>query len=98
MGWPKIPTSIISFQEICVAVDDRCNNSLMWWIVAAVGWELWKSRNGLVFSNIIVIKSPKQVAYKAYGFLKQWIKLSKTEDRNKMEATLLKMEERLSTW
>lgn len=98
LGWPKIPTSIISFQEICVAVDDRCNNSLMWRIVAAVGWELWKSRNGLVFSNIIVIKSPKQVTYKAYGFLKQWIKLSKTEDRNKMEATLLKMEERLSTW
>lgn len=53
MGWPKIWISIISVKEICVAVDDRCNNSLMWWIVAAVGWEMWKSRNDLVFSNII---------------------------------------------
>jgi len=41
----------------------------MWWIVAAVGWALWKFRNDLVFSNIID-KSPKQVAYRAYGFLK----------------------------
>jgi len=41
----------------------------MWWIVAAVGWALWKSRNDLVFSNIID-KSSKLVAYRAYGFLK----------------------------
>ena len=37
--------------------------------MAAVGWSLWKIRNDLVFSNI-AIKSPKQVAYKALGFLK----------------------------
>ena len=69
----------------------------MWWIIAAVGWALWKSRNDLVFSNIIA-KSPEQVASRFFGFLKQWLKLSKEDARRKMEATLVKMEEGLSTW
>jgi len=56
---------------------------LMWLVMAAVGWSLWKTRNDLVFSNI-VIKSPKQVAYKTLGFLKQWIKIAK-EDVAKKE-------------
>lgn len=43
----------------------------------AVGWVLWKIRNDLVFSNII-IKSPKQVAYRIIGFLNQWTKMEKT--------------------
>lgn len=34
----------------------------LWWVMAAMGWALWKTRNGLVFSNV-VIKTPKQVAY-----------------------------------
>ena len=69
----------------------------MWRIIAAVGWALWKSRNDLVFSNIID-KSPKQVAYRVFGFLKQWLKLSKEDARSKMEAMLMKMKEGLPTW
>jgi len=48
----------------------------MWWIIAAVGWALWKSRNDLVFSNIIA-KSPEQVASRFFGFLKQWLKFDR---------------------
>jgi hypothetical protein len=56
---------------------------LIWWVMAAVEWSLLKTRYDLVFSNI-VIKSPKQVAYKTLGFLKQWIKMAK-EDVAKKE-------------
>ena len=61
-----------------------------------MGWALWKSRNDLVFSNIIA-KSPKQVAYRVFGFLKQWLKL-REDAHSKMEETLKKMENGLSRW
>jgi len=82
LSWPRIPTPITSFQDICVEVAASYSSEFMWWIVAAVGWALWKSRNDLVFSNIID-KSPKQVAYRVFGFLKQWLKLSKEDARSK---------------
>lgn len=69
---------------------------LLWWVMAAVGWSLWKTRNDLVFSNI-VIKMPKQVAYKTIGFLKQWIKLA-TKDKAKKEAWVEKLTARLASW
>jgi hypothetical protein len=50
--------------------------------MAAVGWALWKSRNDIVFSNV-VIKSPKQVAYKSLGLMKQWIKLARKDGAKK---------------
>ena len=64
--------------------------------MAAVGWSLWKIRNDLVFSNI-VIKSPKQVAYKALGFLKKWSILARKEGAQK-EAWLEKLKEGMSRW
>lgn len=97
LGWPRSPISIVSFQDLCVEVANNYNSDIIWWIVAAVGWALWKSRNDLVFSNTIA-KSTKQFAYRAYGFLKQWLKLTKEEARGKMEMTLLKMEEGLLAW
>jgi len=69
---------------------------MLWWIIAAVGWSLWKTRNDLVFSNI-VINSPKQVAYKALGFLKQWRMLVK-EDGAQKEAWVEKLKEGMARW
>ena len=83
LGWASSPTSISSFQENSLSCAGDGKSMLMWWVMAAVGWSLWKTRNDLVFSNI-VIKSPKQVAYKTLGFLKQWIKMAK-EDVAKKE-------------
>jgi hypothetical protein len=64
--------------------------------MTVVGWALWKTRNDLVFSNI-VINSPKQVAYKTFGFLKQWVKMAK-KDGAKMESWLAKLKEGLKRW
>jgi hypothetical protein len=44
-----------------------------------------------------VINSPKQVAYKTFGFLKQWVKMAK-KDGAKMESWLAKLKEGLKRW
>jgi hypothetical protein len=59
--------------------------------MAAVGWSMWKTRNDLVFSNI-VIKTPRQVAYKSLVLMKQWIKLAK-KDGNMKESWVDKMKD-----
>jgi len=64
---------------------------MLWWVMAAVGWALWKTRNELVFSNTM-IKTPKQVAYKVLGFLKQWSMLEKKDGTTK-ESWLDKLKE-----
>jgi hypothetical protein len=96
LGWPKSPTSIKNFQENFLENAACSSNSFLWWIIAGVGWSLWKTRNDL-FSKIIV-KTRKQIAYKSLGFLKQWIKLEKAEDLRKKEAMVLKMQEGLASW
>jgi RsiW-degrading membrane proteinase PrsW (M82 family) len=68
----------------------------LWWVMAAVGWALWKTRNDLIFSNI-VIKSPKQVAYLALGFLKQWTVMEKKEG-SKKEALVEHLKEGMARW
>lgn len=50
----------------------------------------------LVFSNN-VIKSPKQVAYKSLGLMKQWIKLAKKDGAMK-EAWMEKLTEEMARW
>jgi hypothetical protein len=52
--------------------------------MAEVVWTLWKTRNDLVFSKKN-LKNPKQVAYKAFGLLKQWQILVRKEDLKMME-------------
>ena len=96
LGWPGAPTSITNFQDLFLMHGDGDRKALMWWVMAAVGWALWKSRNDLVFSNI-VIKSPKQVAYKSFGLMKQWIKLAKKDGAMK-EAWVEKLTEEMARW
>lgn len=67
MGWDSVPKSIRNFSDLLLSSVGE-NRDLLWWLIAAVGWALWKTRNDLVFSNI-VIKSPKHVAYRVLGFL-----------------------------
>jgi hypothetical protein len=96
LGWPSIPTSRVSFQDILTNNSGgKGDRACLWWILAAVGWALWKTRNDLVFSNI-VIKSPKQVAYKVLGFLKQWSILAKKEGAQK-DAWVDKLKEGISS-
>jgi hypothetical protein len=80
LGWHGCPFSISSFESLLANNRGGVGGSgnLFWWLMAAVGWALWKSRNELVFSDI-VIKSPKQVAYRVLGFLQQWTLLEMKE-------------------
>jgi hypothetical protein len=81
LGWLRSPSSISSYRDMLFN-SGRGDKNMLWWIIAAVGWSLWKTRNDLVFSNI-VIKSPKQVAHKALGFLKQSSMLAKKDEAQK---------------
>jgi len=44
-----------------------------------------------------VIKSPKHVAYKSLGFMKQWIKLA-SKDGAKKEEAVEKLMEGMARW
>jgi hypothetical protein len=66
-------------------------------ILASVSWSLRKTRNNWVFNNML-IKSPKAVAYMTLGFLTQWMKLLKPEDKAKMEDLIVKLKEGLNAW
>jgi hypothetical protein len=70
LGCMSAPTSITKFQDLFLAQESGGEHEIVWWVMAAVGWALWKTKNDLVFSDI-VIKSPKHVAYKSLGFMKQ---------------------------
>lgn len=48
LGWPSAPTSITNFQDLLLLHGDGDGETLMWWVMAAVGWALWKTRNDLV--------------------------------------------------
>jgi len=50
-----------------------------------------------VFNNVL-IKSPKVIAHMALGFISQWKKLLKQEERLKMEDLILKLQEGLKAW
>ena len=76
--------------------EGRGSKEMLWWIMAAVGCSLWKTRNDLIFSNI-VIKSPKQLAYESLGFLKQWIMMARKDGAMK-EASLDKLKEGMERW
>jgi hypothetical protein len=89
LGWPSAPISITNFQDLFLVQGNRDAHEIVWWVMAAVEWSIWKTRNDLVFSDI-VIKSPKQVASKSLGFMKQWIKMTR-KDGAKKEAVVEKL-------
>jgi hypothetical protein len=47
LGWHGCPSSISSFQNF--RVEGRGSREALRWVMAAVGWALWKTRNDLVF-------------------------------------------------
>lgn len=57
-------------------------------------------RQGITGSliNNVLIKSLKVVAYMILGFLSQWMKLLKPEDKAKMEDLIGKLKEGLNAW
>jgi hypothetical protein len=73
------------------------SNFATFFILANVGWSLWKTRNDWVF-NSHLIKSPKTIAYKVLGFLSQWKKLLKPKEVMMMDDLILKLQEGLKAW
>lgn len=97
LGWPKIPSSIDKFQELCLnrGGGDRNKSS---WVIVGCGLCVVENKKWSSFLQKKILKFPKQVAYKSLGFLNQWQTLAKKEDRDKMEEFMLKMKEGLSRW
>ena len=62
------------------------------------GDRLWKTRDdGWVFSNTL-IKSPKMVARKIFGFLQPWKKMARKEEVKTLEDLTEKMKGGLLPW
>ena len=54
----------------------------------------WRTRNDWVFSDILV-RHPKHIAHRTFGFLQQWRALSTKEAKRKVEDLLTKLHVKL---
>jgi len=97
MRWVVRPISLQHFEEMLGDGEGRITDINEFFILAAVVWALWKSRNDWVFNNNL-IKSPKALAYKVVGLLSQWKKMLRPKEVLKMEDTIAKLQEGLKAW
>jgi exonuclease III len=97
MRWTERPTSMQSFEDKLGAGLGQNNKFALLFILASVGWSLWKTRNDWIFNHHL-IKSPKAIAYKVLGFLSQWKKMLKPKEVMIMEDLTLKLQEGLKAW
>ena len=97
LRWYERPISIQSYESMMGIGFGPIKDSSIFFVLASVVWSLWKTRNDCVFNNLL-IKSPKTIAYKILGFLSQWKKLLKPEEKLKMEDTIMKLQEGLKAW
>jgi hypothetical protein len=86
-----------SFEDKLGAGLGQNNKFALLFILASVGWSLWKTRNDWIFNHHL-IKSPKAIAYKVLGFLSQWKKMLKPKEVMIMEDLTLKLQEGLKAW
>jgi hypothetical protein len=84
-------------KQFCYLGVGQRSNFATFFILASVGWSLWKTRNDWVFNNHL-IKSPKTIAYKVLGFLSQWKKLLEPKEVMMMDDLILKLLEGLKAW
>ena len=97
LRWFVRPVSLQHFEDMLGGGGGYINDFNVFFILAAVVWSLWKTRNDWVF-NSNLIKSPKVIAYKVVGFLSQWKKMLKPKEVLKMEDTIAKLQEGLKAW
>jgi hypothetical protein len=88
MRWVVRPISLQHFEEMLGDGEGRITDINAFFILAAVVWTLWKSRNDWVFNNNNLIKSPKAIAYKVVGLLSQRKKMLRPKEVLKMERIL----------
>ena len=75
LGWLRIPSSFEDFQASFLGKPGAKNNCTHIFLFAGVCWALWRTRNDWVFSDILV-RHPKHIAHRTFGFLQQWRALS----------------------
>jgi len=93
-GWLRIPSSFEDFQASFLGKPGAKNNCTHIFLFAGVCWALWRTRNDWVFSDILV-RHPKHIAHRTFGFLQQWRALSTKEAKKKVEDLLTKLHVKL---
>ena len=94
LGWLRIPSSFEDFQASFLGEPGAKNNRTYIFLFAGVSWALWRTRNDWVFSDILV-RHPKHIAHRTFGFLQQWRALSTKEAKKKVEDLLTKLHVKL---
>ena len=94
LGWQHIPSCFEDFQAGFLGDPGAKTNRIHIFFFAGVSWELWRTRNDWVFSDILV-RHPKQFAHRTFGFLQQWRALSTKEAKRKVEDLLTKLHVKL---
>ena len=94
LGWLRIPSSFEDFQASFLGKPGAKNNCTHIFLFAGVCWALWRTRNDWVFSDILV-RHPKHIAHRTFGFLQQWRALSTKEAKRKVEDLLTKLHVKL---
>jgi len=90
LGWQHIPSSLEDFQSGFLGEPGAKSNRTIIFLFSGVSWVLWRSGNDWVFSDILV-KHPKYIAHRAFGFLQHWCLLSTKEAKRAAEDLLNKL-------
>lgn len=90
LGWSSIPRNFDEFFLLCNCCADDVSSNLLMSLLAAVCWNLWLTRNNMVFRNKLLY-SPLTLPFQIISNLLQWRKLFRPDEEHKLEALAVKL-------
>jgi hypothetical protein len=94
LEWSYIPTKLDDLHNKLVEGSVK-NNRLFVYIFGCLAWSFWLTRNGLVFSDIVVTH-PDVIVFRTISFLQKWKLLLREQEQRWMESVIFKLQRQLS--
>lgn len=84
LRWELSPASLDEFVSENIGTPGTSRGRVLLFLLAGISWVMWKARNDLVFSNILV-SNPNILAHRIVGFLQHWCKMKSPKDQEGRE-------------
>ncbi len=96
LNWSTIPRNFEEFFLLCKGDTDHCSVKSYFSLLTAVCWNLWTTRNNMIFRGKLVYSSPT-IPFQITSNLLQWRKLCWPEEGIKLEALVENMKQMVVT-
>jgi hypothetical protein len=83
-SWNFVPSSFDHFFASMLKPDNNSHNTLSWMFLATVSWQLWLTRNDMIFRDKL-IGSPLTIIYRVISLLQHWKILVRAKDVSGLE-------------